>query len=73
LRASVHSIPYSLPPSLTVFFLFGTRRRIPIEKRLVKVESEEDLDKDRGAIGTIEFLQKGRIHSSQNNYKHCQK
>jgi hypothetical protein len=27
---------------------------------LVKVESEEDLDQDSGAIGTIEFLQKGK-------------
>jgi hypothetical protein len=25
---------------------------------LVKVEREEDLDQDSGAIGTIEFLQK---------------
>jgi hypothetical protein len=54
-------------PYLTLFslsnsiFLFGTRRRIPIEKRLVKVEREADLDQDSGAIGTIEFLQKGRI------------
>jgi hypothetical protein len=36
---------------------------------LVKVESEEDLDQDSGAIGIMEFLQKGKIHSSQNNYK----
>jgi hypothetical protein len=27
---------------------------------LVKVESAADLDKDSGAIGTMEFLQKGK-------------
>jgi hypothetical protein len=60
LRASVHSSisPFSHPNSI---FLFGTRRRIPIEERLVKVESEADLDQDSGAIGTIEFFQKGKI------------
>jgi hypothetical protein len=44
-----------------VYFLFGTAAEIPIVERLVKVESEADLDQDSGAIGTMEFLQKGNI------------
>jgi hypothetical protein len=53
--------PYlSLFSSPNSIFLFGTRNRIPIEEHLVKVESEEDLDQDSGAIGTMEFLQKGK-------------
>ncbi|MDR2074952.1 MAG: hypothetical protein LBP31_01905, partial [Holosporales bacterium] len=33
---------------------------IPIVERLVKEENEVILDQDSGAIGTMEFLQKGK-------------
>jgi hypothetical protein len=45
------SYPYTI-------FLFGTAAEIPIVERLVKVESEANLDQDSGAIGTMRFLQK---------------
>jgi hypothetical protein len=58
--------PSSYSPP-TVYFLFGTAAEIPIVKRLVKVESEANLDQDSGAIGTMEFLQKGKYTEETQN------
>jgi hypothetical protein len=37
------------------------KKRAQIVRHFVKVENEEDLDQDSGAIGTIEFFQKRKI------------
>jgi hypothetical protein len=54
--------------SIYCIFLFGTAAEIPIVERLVKVESEADLDQDSEAIGIMEFLQKGKYTEETQNF-----